>query len=241
MKFPLAISLWLSLAVAALAGSAPVLKYQDGGTNNSSGFVTGNVPIGASNGGIQDSGNQLIKTGVAARNPGATDDSTQGYVQGSIWVNTASGALFVAGSVAPSAAVWTQATPTTYYSYQSISWTWGANSLASLTLYTAPGGVGTTQNFEGIMALTGTLSNLSVQLATAPGVGQNAVVTLYTGTPKTMTASTVTCTISDANTSCSDLTHSVSVAARDAYSVQIVWSAGAAAPAQSSTSVQAKY
>ncbi len=43
---------------------------------------------------------------VATTNPTATDDSSAGYVLGTVWINTASDAYFIAVDVTPGAAVW---------------------------------------------------------------------------------------------------------------------------------------
>lgn len=43
---------------------------------------------------------------VATSNPGATNDSSQGYVVGSMWVNTSKGRAFIARSVGVGVAVW---------------------------------------------------------------------------------------------------------------------------------------
>lgn len=45
---------------------------------------------------------------TATRNPTTTDDASQGYTIGSIWINTSTAAYFVAESVTTNAAVWYQ-------------------------------------------------------------------------------------------------------------------------------------
>lgn len=67
-----------------------------------------------------------------------------------------------------------------------------------------------------VIAVAGTVSNLTVNLQTAPGAGKSWTYTLYVnGNPTALT-----CTISDANTTGSDTTHSVTVAPGDISSWQ---------------------
>lgn len=204
-------------------------------------LVPGNVVVGATGGvTVQDSGNQLIKTGVAARAPSLTDDSTQGYSLGSIWVNTATGALFVAVSVTPSAASWTAATPTATFSYQSAGWAF-LGPATGATVYTAPGGVGVNVNQAALVTRAATMSDLYIHTAAAPGTGNTFTVTLFTGAPTAEVASPVTCTISGTATGCSDTTHSVAVTAGQGWTVQIISSPSATSAAASSAGVQLKF
>lgn len=198
----------------------------------------GNLVIGDGTGsGIEDSGNQLIKTGVAARVPTVNDDSTQGYVPGSIFVNTASGALYAASSVAPGAALWTQATPTTYFSYQSIGWMLGFLTPGA-SVYTAPGPANSTTstvntNVQSLLAISGTMTSLYVRFSAAPDAGQTYTITVYTGNPTgALTLSSLTCTIADTNTTCNDTNpaHAITITAGDAFSVHIVASGGSHSP-----------
>jgi len=65
------------------------------------------------------------------------------------------------------------------------------------------------------MSLAGTFDLLYAEVATAPGVGKSWAITMRTNGSD----STITCTISDTNTKCNDVTHSSSTIRGD----QIVW------------------
>ena len=81
---------------------------------------------------------------------------------------------------------------------------------------------------QAISPIGGTLKNLTVNVVTAPGVGQTVVATVYVGAFGAPSATALTCSIGGTNTSCVDLTHSAAVSAGNVYSVQIVTSAAAA-------------
>ena len=49
---------------------------------------------------------------TATTNPGATNDNTQGYSRGSLWVNTLTNFTYVATQVTTNAAIWVQTQPT---------------------------------------------------------------------------------------------------------------------------------
>lgn len=234
-----------NLAEIASAATARTNLHTPGLTGT---LAAGNITVGDSSGtGVQDSGNQLMKPGVDVRDPTNTDDSTQGYSPGSIWINKATGAMFAAKDVTPNAAVWGQTTPTTYFSYNSFGWTFGT-SVAGSTSFNAPGNIssnpGVNQNTEALISRTGTLSNLHVHIAAAPGAGQTVTETLFVGPPTAMTATAVTCTISGASSfDCSDVdqSHAVSITEGQAWSLQQILSSSAAGTGQSSASILGKF
>lgn len=85
---------------------------------------------------------------------------------------------------------------TTYYSFDS-----GTSAISSSVLTTLNQAVG----------IAGTISNLTIALTAAPGVGASIVYTLYQNT----IATALTCTVSNLATTASDTTHSVTVAVGD--------------------------
>lgn len=80
-------------------------------------------------------------------------------------------------------------------------------------------GVDTTETtFTQLVPTGGSISSLYVKLGTAPGAGKSRAFTLMVnGSP-----STLTCTVSDANTTANDTTHSVTVAAGDRVTIKSV-------------------
>jgi hypothetical protein len=226
-------------------------------TTNSSGVVVGDgsacssvqMPIpaamgdllcgGPTVGAIQDCGAQPIKTGVNTRNPTTTDDSIQGYSVGSLWVNTSNQTLWSASSVVANAAVWFQPPPTP--PVVSIGWSF-ATVPANVTYYTPPGGLGVNQNTAALSSFAGTFSNLYIRTADSPGTGNTYVFTLYVGAPVSMSATSVTCTISGASaTTCNDATHTAAITAGQAWAIQVVTSTSATATAQSMASIGITY
>lgn len=94
------------------------------------------------------------------------------------------------------------------------------------TLYMGNGNISTPSEVlcSVLLATNGTLKNLRIKVSTSPGVGQTYTYTVM----KNGVATTITCTISGAAaTTASDLTHTVTVAAGDTYSVRMVESATA--------------
>lgn len=126
--------------------------------------------------------------------------------------------------------------------YSTIGWSFGSIA-ANLTDYTgvgAPGG--TNQNSETIVSFSGSLSALYVKTGGAAGAGQSYTFTLYAGTPGGMTATSITCVISGASaTTCSDLSHTAPIAAGQAFALQVVTSASAAATGVSTASIGAHF
>lgn len=77
---------------------------------------------------------------------------------------------------------------------------------------------GTEANRRGPIAIAGTIKNLRIAVAVAPGAGTSFTITVYVnGSP-----SAVTCSVADANTTCSDLTHTASITANDLVSIESV-------------------
>lgn len=111
------------------------------------------------------------------------------------------------------------------------------NIPSNSTYYITPGGAGVNQNYQSLIMASGTISNLSVHVAAAPGSGQTDTFTVYVGTRNSMTSTPITCTISNTDTSCSDLTNSASITSSQAWAIQVVTSASATNTAQSSAGV----
>ena len=226
--------------IAPLSISLP-LSASQGGTGSSAGFVLGDVAVGASNGGLVDSGVQPAKNFSSPSAPTVNSDTTQGFSIGSIWVETPSGPMFYATSVSQGAAVWGQATPVAYHPYETKTFGFG-NIASGLTYYFAVDAAGVNQNYGNIAAKSGTLSTLYISTAASPGAGQTYVFTLYVGTLRAMAATSVTCTVSGASaTSCSDLVDTAAITAGQEWAVQLVTSSGAAGTAQSMVSLLVTY
>jgi hypothetical protein len=195
-----------------------------------------NVVVGDSTGyGVQDSGNQLIKTGVAAADPKFYNDSGQGYVVGSTWINTANNTIWIASSVTPGNAVWTQAIGLSPYT--SLGSVFGS-TVAGATAYAAIGGTGANQNIQIPISQGGTISTLYVHVAVAPDAGKSFVLTLYVGAAAAMTATSVTCTVAAGTQDCSDLTHTASITAGQFWAIQIVNGSSSVGTGTSSFSVK---
>ena len=109
------------------------------------------------------------------------------------------------------------------------------------TYYMVPGYVGLNQNFEALSAFSGTILSLYAKTAVAPGIGNTYVFTVYVGPPISMIATDITCTIAGSATTCSDISHTASISAGQAWSLQIVTSASAAGTLQSTASVGTRY
>lgn len=106
--------------------------------------------------------------------------------------------------------------------------------------------LGEQNNFSGnqLNAVTvsngGTLKNLYLNAGNAPVGAQTYIVTVYSGTfgSASLGAGALTCTITGAAVQCSDLTHSITLSAGQAFAVQIVSSATAASLVGASWSVE---
>jgi hypothetical protein len=104
----------------------------------------------------------------------------------------------------------------------------GTSTGAGATNYYAVGCADAAQICQGVFPLSGTLRNLYMTVQTAPVGAESYVSTLMAGTGAAPAATTLTCTISGANTTCKDLTHAARVAAGDTFDVRVVASGGAA-------------
>ncbi|MBI2640944.1 MAG: hypothetical protein HYW91_03635 [Candidatus Sungbacteria bacterium] len=82
---------------------------------------------------------------------------------------------------------------------------------------------GTESNAQIDAPIAFTASNLYVRTGAAPGAGKTLVVTLRKNSADTA----LTCTVSDTNTTCTDLSNSVTFVAGDDVALSIVLSAGA--------------
>ncbi len=106
-----------------------------------------------------------------------------------------------------------------------------ANATATASNSTAfytPGGQGTSTNLNAYSPIGGTFRNLYATLATAPGVGNTTTVTLQTGSAQgSLSDSALTCVIADSARTCSDVTHSVAVAAGTLWALKVTTSASA--------------
>lgn len=99
---------------------------------------------------------------------------------------------------------------------------------ANTTAWFSNQGNSTSPTQAAILAVGGTLKNMTFTTATAPSTGQSYTATLYTGTYGSLSASSVTCVIANTATSCTDSTHSVVLTAGQAYNIQLVTSVTAA-------------
>lgn len=98
------------------------------------------------------------------------------------------------------------------------------NLSAGATTYLTIGAANSTaSNAHFPIGVSGTITGLRASTGGSPGSGQSYTFTLY----KNGAATSMTCTISDGNTSASDLTNAVTVAPGDILSVQAVASASA--------------
>ena len=107
----------------------------------------------------------------------------------------------------------------------------GTIGAATRYMTTAGGAVSATEVAIGIVTKTGILRNLRASLGTAPGGADTVVFTVRKSSDNGATwgATTLTCTISAANKSASDVANFPAVAAGDLLSVEMVSSAGTAA------------
>lgn len=97
-----------------------------------------------------------------------------------------------------------------------------ASSSAGSTNYSAPGGIGSALTIGALASRATNISNLQVRVGIAPASAQSDVYTLYVGTPGSMTATSVACTIAAATNTCSDTVDSAPIAAGQAWAVQVV-------------------
>lgn len=98
----------------------------------------------------------------------------------------------------------------------------GATS--STTCYVGTQGCSTVASTAGFtVPFSGTLKNMTVNGTAAAGAGQSLTITLYVGAYGSIASTTITCVISGASaTTCSDNTHSVAIAAGQAWAFQLV-------------------
>lgn len=80
------------------------------------------------------------------------------------------------------------------------------------------------------VAIGGTIKNLAFNVGTTPAAGQTITATVLTGTfaqavAGTLSASSVTCTVSNPAVQCQDTTHSIAVTAGNVFIIQAVTSA----------------
>lgn len=101
---------------------------------------------------------------------------------------------------------------------------WGISGafVGATTYYAVPGiaALNTTE-YRFVVPHGATVKNLYARVGTAPGAGQGVAITVR----KNGSDQTLTCTITDTNTSANDTTHSFSVAAGDDISIKAVTTA----------------
>lgn len=106
-----------------------------------------------------------------------------------------------------------------------------ASAALSGTNYFPPGGSlaanATEANVQGLVTVAGTIQNFSVRLSAAPGAGTSLAFTWR----KNAADQSVTCTVANTGTSCSDTTDNFQVAANDLIDIKVVASGVPAASA----------
>lgn len=95
----------------------------------------------------------------------------------------------------------------------------GTASITTTGYYVPYGATATTTvaHASTTMPTSGTIDKLYVNLSGSPGAGDSFIITLF----KNGVSSGVTCTVSETNTSCNDLTNTVSLTAGDAIAIEI--------------------
>lgn len=113
-----------------------------------------------------------------------------------------------------------------------------ASVAQATTDYCGPISCGATNSaVQAITPISGSLKNLYVHVNVAPASGQTFQFTIFTGTSgASLSASALTCTISNPATSCSDITHNPTVTAANSWNLQVITSttSGSAADVQAS-------
>lgn len=120
-----------------------------------------------------------------------------------------------------------------------VSWV-AATQAQNQTLYDAVGVSGNATNAIAMAApIPATLRNLRVAVTSAPAAGQTYTFTIYTGsTLGSLTASSVTCQMSNPATTCADSTHTAALTAGQYWLMQVVTSATSGSTGQKSYSLQ---
>src|SRR3990167_10354546 len=123
--------------------------------------------------------------------------------------------------------LWLWASPCGATTSVSVSGTNTASNAASTTYHALMGGSGeawnTTESFmEGYVSAAGTLKSLYVELTTAPDNGAGAQSYTFTIRHNGTTDSDITCAVSEAETTCSDLVNTLAVSAGDRVAIQAV-------------------
>lgn len=123
--------------------------------------------------------------------------------------------------------LWLWASPCGATTSVIVSGTNTASNAASTTYHALMGGSGeawnTTESFmEGYVSAAGTLKSLYVELTTAPDNGAGAQSYTFTIRHNGTTDSDITCAVSEAETTCSDLVNTLAVSAGDRVAIQAV-------------------
>lgn len=118
----------------------------------------------------------------ASTDPGAGNDSTQGYVVGSFWQNSITGRVWVARSVSVSAAVWTMLGFSDHPGYLANNW-YLPSYVGIINSGTAPG-AGSIRAFPAYIRERITISNLGLRVTTL-SAGGNVQAAIYAGNPAT--------------------------------------------------------
>ncbi len=119
----------------------------------------------------------------------------------------------------------------------------GSSLTAGLTEYQCTFNLGA-EPVGCLLPFSGTFKNFYFETANGPGAGQTVVLTLYVGTYNSMSATSVTCTLTGAGTgagvnSCNDTTHTATFSAGQQWAIQSVVSGSATASAGLSYGIEA--
>lgn len=181
------------LSLAAIAGSFAQTANQSGMVPNTA------IPSGVAQNNLTASGS-----------PSASNDQTQGYAVGSLWQNSSTGQIWVARSVATSAAVWTALELSDHPGYIVGNW-YLQYSIGMLSSASAPG-ASSIHLYPAYIKERITLSSLGVRVSTLSASG-NIQAAIYANNPATMrpTGNALASTASMSTSSLANVNSSVSV------------------------------
>ena len=91
---------------------------------------------------------------------------------------------------------------------------------------------------NGALVPAGTFTKLYVQTTNAPASGQTFTAKVYTGAYGSLSGSTITCQITSAGSTCNDTSHTATVTAGQAWTIQIISSATSGATGVISLSLE---
>lgn len=147
---------------------------------------------------------------TSATSPTASNDSTQGYAVGSLWQNSATGQIWIARSVAASAAVWTQIELSDHPGY--IVGNWYIPAGVSVLTSGSAGGTNNIRMFPAYIKERITINALGVRISTLFSTG-NVQAAIYANNPATgrPTGAVLASTASMSTTSAASVNAAVSV------------------------------